>query len=287
MTKVLDIKTQLREATERLRVSSESPQLDAELLFMHVLKKTRAFLYAHHDDVLEPALLSQIEILISKRLQGVPIAYLLGEREFWSLPLYVTEDTLIPRPETELLVELALELLGQQQTCSVLELGTGTGAIVAALASEKPQWHFIAVDQSEKALSVAEKNINRHGLKNINLIQSNWFEKVDNLIDNLAFDLVISNPPYLAFDDQHQYQGDLRFEPKSALLSGENGLDDLNFIIKHSIKYLRPGGLLLLEHGYQQAPMVTARLKHYKYNKTSTWQDTNQIDRVSGGWKPG
>ncbi|MDX2347102.1 MAG: peptide chain release factor N(5)-glutamine methyltransferase [Legionella sp.] len=284
------IKLVLREITKRLSASSDTARLDAELLLMHILQKPRAFLYAHADDALTPKQTAQLELVLSKRLQGVPMAYLLGEREFWSLLFYVTPDTLIPRPETELLVELALNLLSTKKSCSVLELGTGTGAISVALASEKPDWTFLALDVSQKALDIAEKNINRHQIKNINLIQSNWFEAITNMptchgSSEASFDLIISNPPYLAQDDTHQHQGDLRFEPKSALLSGQDGLDDLNVIIQNSMRHLEPGGILLLEHGYEQAKAVKKKLHLANYKKTATWKDSNHLDRVSGGWK--
>jgi release factor glutamine methyltransferase len=265
----LNIKTLRREIASRLENVTETPQLDAELLLMHALNKPRSFLYAHGEDVLSAEILTALELLVSKRLKGTPIAYLLGEREFWSLLFYVTSDTLIPRPETERLVEISLQLFAERNTCSVLELGTGTGAISIALATEKPNWNFLALDQSKAALHIAEKNITRHGLNNITTLHSNWFEK----LDNTRFDLIISNPPYLAMDDPHQYQGDLRFEPKMALLSGDNGLDDLKILIHNSINYLKPGGLLLLEHGYEQASVIRKKLTSESYQNITCWQD--------------
>ncbi len=275
------LKSLLRDATTRLKRSSPTPQLDAEILFAYALKKQRAFLYAYGDDILADETLERIEALISERLRGVPIAYLVKEREFWSLSFHVTPHTLIPRPETELLIELALNLYGAHETCSVLELGTGTGAISIALATEKPHWQLITSDQSINALAVAEKNIKRHHVKNITLIHSNWFDQ----IPDAAFDLIISNPPYLADDDPHQHQGDLRFEPKEALISDENGLSDLNIIIQESIKYLKQDGLLLLEHGYNQRKAVMDKLSLTGYKNVRCWQDTNNNDRVSTGWK--
>ncbi|MCH9764183.1 MAG: peptide chain release factor N(5)-glutamine methyltransferase [Gammaproteobacteria bacterium] len=278
----LNIKTLRREIAIRLENATETPQLDAEILLMHALNKPRSFLYAHGEDSLSSEILIALDQLVSKRLEGTPIAYLLGEREFWSLLFYVTSDTLIPRPETERLVELSLELFSDRNACSVLELGTGTGAISIALATEKPHWNFLALDQSKAALHIAEKNITRHHLSNIKILHSNWFEK----LDNTQFDLIISNPPYLAVDDPHQHQGDLRFEPKTALLSGKNGLEDLNILIQSSMNYLRPGGLLLLEHGYEQASAVRQNLTSASYQKITCWQDENHLDRVSSAWKP-
>ncbi|MCH9756030.1 MAG: peptide chain release factor N(5)-glutamine methyltransferase [Gammaproteobacteria bacterium] len=281
MTESNTIKICLKKAVERLKTSSPTAQLDAELLFAHVLKKSRAFLYAHSDDALAAESIQQLESVISKRITGVPIAYLLGEREFWSLLFYVTPDTLIPRPETELLIELSLSLLGAHKTCSVLELGTGTGAIAIALASEKPLWHLLASDKSIDALSITKQNMQRHHIKNITLIESDWFEK----LSGLQFNLIISNPPYLAADDPHQHQGDLRFEPKGALLSGEDGFDDLNHLIQKSMHYLTPGGLLLLEHGYDQADKLIEKLNLAGYQNVQSWQDENGYNRVVSGWK--
>ncbi|MDF1828258.1 MAG: peptide chain release factor N(5)-glutamine methyltransferase [Legionellaceae bacterium] len=274
-----DIKHALRQAVENLAKTSPTPQLDAEILLCHVLKKNRAYLYAYSEHVLDNALHQLFESFIKKRTEGMPVAYLTHEREFWSLPLYVTSDTLIPRPETELLIEQTLSLLGQRSHCSVLELGTGTGAISIALASEKPQWTILAADISKPALCVAQKNIERHQLHNITLMASNWFQS----IPNQPFDLIISNPPYLAKHDPHQHQGDLRYEPKQALVSGDDGLDDIKHIIKTSRHYLMPGGLLLLEHGYNQAQAIKACLLGEKYHQVQCWQDAAGLDRVSAG----
>jgi len=249
-------------------------------LLLYIIKKNRAFLYAHSEHVLQAKLYQTFEALILKRLEGIPIAYLTNTREFWSLPLYVTSDTLIPRPETELLIELALSYLGKRPTCSVLELGTGTGAISLALATEKPQWNILAVDLSKPALLVAQKNAKQHHAQNITFMESNWFQS----IPQQTFDLIISNPPYLAEQDPHQHKGDLRFEPKQALVSGADGLDDLKHIIQESQRYLMPGGLLLLEHGYNQGQAVTDSLSHENYHKVKCLQDTAGLDRVSIGW---
>lgn len=276
---MIDLKSALRNAALRLMKASPTPQLDAEILLCHVLKKNRAYLYAHGEQILETSSYQLFDSLIAKRFEGMPVAYLTHEREFWSLPLYVTSDTLIPRPETELLIELALQLINKKQNCSVLELGTGTGAISIALATEKPQWKILAADISKPALCVAKKNIERHQTNNITLIQSNWFQA----ISNQTFDLIISNPPYLAEHDPHQHQGDLRFEPKQALVSGQDGLDDIKKIIKASRNYLVPGGLLLLEHGYNQANDVTKYFIREEYHQVRSWQDTAGLDRVSAG----
>jgi len=277
---MIDIKSALRKASLRLAKSSPSPQLDAEILLLHIIQKNRAFLYAHSEEILETHNIQAFEYLVLKRLEGIPIAYLTNEREFWSLPLYVTSDTLIPRPETELLVELVLSYLGERPACSVLELGTGTGAISVALATEKPQWNILAVDLSKQALLVAQENVKRHHVENITLLESNWFQA----IPKQTFDLIISNPPYLAEQDPHQHEGDLRFEPKQALISGEEGLDDLKHIIQQSRQYLISGGLLLVEHGYNQGQAVTDAFLHEDYHEVKCLQDTAGHDRVSIGW---
>lgn len=277
---MIDIKSALRYASTRLAESSPTPQLDAEILLLHIIQKNRSYLYAHSEQVLENTQHKQFDTLISKRLKGLPIAYLTNEREFWSLPLYVTPDTLIPRPETELLVELALSHVGTHSSCSVLELGTGTGAISIALATEKPPWHITATDLSQPALLIAQKNASRHKTQNITFVHSHWFEN----IPAQAFDLIISNPPYLAEQDPHQYEGDLRFEPKQALVSGKDGFEDLMHIIHISRNYLKPSGLLLLEHGYNQGQAVTSALSQASYKNIQCWQDAAGLDRVSGGF---
>ncbi len=278
---MINIKSALRKASTRLAESSPTAQLDAELLLLHLIKKNRAFLYAHSEQILEPNVYLAFKMLILKRLEGIPIAYLINQREFWSLPLYVTSDTLIPRPETELLIELTLSFLGERSICSVLELGTGTGAISLALATEKPQWRILASDLSQPALLIAQKNAELHQVQNITFAQSNWFET----LPKQRFDLIISNPPYLAEHDPHQYEGDLRFEPKQALLSGTDGLTDLKHIIQASNDYLKPGGLLLLEHGYNQGKAVNHFFLREHYHDVQCWQDAAGLDRVSMGWK--
>ncbi len=281
MTKPILLKQYLRDITTRLTSSSDTPQLDAELLCMHVLKKHRAFLYAYGDKCLTHLEINQLERLVKKRIEGVPIAYLMGRREFYSREFEVNEATLIPRPETELLVSTALELLKSSKVLNVLELGVGSGAIAITLAKEKPHWHILAVDQCKQALAIAEKNRDAHAAKNVALIHSNWFDAVL----EKSFDLIISNPPYLAESDPHQHQGDVKFEPKNALLSGVAGLDDLKHIIQTAPDYLAPGGLLLLEHGYTQGEAVRLLLLQAGYQNAQTWKDINQLDRVTGGFK--
>ena len=274
------IKHALQQATARLKTTSSTPRIDAETLLLHTLKNTRAFLYAHDTDVLNPGVLATFEALIANRSLGVPIAYLTQSKEFWSLPLRVTPATLIPRPETELLVECTLALLAEQQQATILELGTGSGAIAIALAASRPDWHITACDISNDALNIATHNASQCKLNNITWIHSNWFQS----IPPQTFDAIISNPPYLADNDPHLSQEDLRFEPRLALTSGADGLTALSHIIQTAPRYLKSQGCILLEHGYQQTEQVFHLLKTAHFEKLQNWLDLQHHPRVSGGF---
>jgi release factor glutamine methyltransferase len=272
------IKQALKEALNTLSHSTRSPRIDAEILLGFVLT---AYLYTYPEQTLDASQKEIYQELIIKRREGSPIAYLIGHREFFSLPLFINNDTLIPRPETELLVELTLKLLKDLPTASVIDLGTGSGAIALALAFERPNWQLLACDIKPAALAVAKKNASQLNLTNVQLCCSDWFTS----IPEQRFNAVISNPPYIAKNDPHLELGDLRFEPKEALISGQDGLTSLRYIIKHSYDRLLPGGLLLLEHGYEQKEAVAAMLKECNYERTNCWQDLHGHDRVSGGWR--
>lgn len=259
----------------------KTPDLETEILLCHVLNKTRAYLFAHPEQLLTPSQWESFQNLMAQRAQGTPIAYLIGEREFWSLNLKVNQHTLIPRHETERLVELALELIPNQPDTYVLELGTGSGAIALALAKERPHWHIVAGDISEEALNVAKENAQTHKIQNVNFYLSNWF----NNIPHRQYHALVTNPPYIAEHDPHLQQGDLRFEPRNALVSSQEGLGDLQCIIKQGHEYLLPGGLILLEHGYDQKLKVQAILNKLRYKNVMCWQDIQGNDRVSGGWR--
>ncbi|CDZ76950.1 Release factor glutamine methyltransferase [Legionella massiliensis] len=277
---MIEIKTALLQATSELERSSDSARLDAEVLLAHVLMKTRSYLYAYQETLLTKAQWQTFQRLVCQRQHGVPIAYLTGTREFWSLSLKVCEDTLIPRPETELLVELALSQLADKPQAKILDLGTGSGAIALACASERPDWQITACDCSNGALQTAEENAARLGLTNICFFLSNWFEKIS---AKQHFDAIVANPPYIAANDPHLSLGDVRFEPTLALISGEDGLTALRHIIEHSLARLKPDGLLLLEHGFDQKSVVGSMLNNYGYKQVQCWQDWQGNDRVSGG----
>ncbi|MEZ0151421.1 MAG: peptide chain release factor N(5)-glutamine methyltransferase [Candidatus Reddybacter sp.] len=255
---------------------SDTPRLDLEVLLCHVLDKPRSYLFTWPEKVLDQKSSEHFNDLFQRRANGEPIAYLTGEKEFWSLSLEVNATTLIPRPDTELLVETALSLL-DKANAHVLDLGTGTGAIALALASERPNWQIIAVDTVPEAVALAEKNRQRLALDNIRVKQSHWFKDVA----PQKFDLIVTNPPYIDADDQHLKQGDVRFEPGSALVSGNNGLADIELIICGAKEYLSDGGWVLIEHGYLQADAVRTLLNDEGYSQISTQRDMAGHERLA------
>lgn len=263
----------------QLQAVSDSPGLDTELLLCHCLQKPRSFLKAWPEQELSDQQLSQFLDLFARRLKGEPVAYLLGECGFWSLDLYTNAATLIPRPDTELLVEEILGLVFAQESISVLDLGTGTGAIALALASERPGWQLLACDVQPEAVQLAQKNARRLALENVSVIESDWFEQ----IPVQAFQVIVSNPPYIDPADPHLQEGDVRYEPRSALVAEDGGYADLAFIITQSVHYLAEGGWLLLEHGYNQAEGVRQRLQLAGYTGVYTVRDLAGHERVTVG----
>lgn len=271
----------LRAARARL-ADSESPRREAEILLEQVTGRPRTWLIAFGETELTPTQLTQLDALLARRLRGEPIAWLTGEREFWSLPLRVSPATLIPRPDTECLVERALAWL-PAQPCRILDLGTGTGAIALALACERPDCRITAVDVIADAVTLARENAARLGLTNVRIQQSDWFSALD---PTHRFTLIVSNPPYIDAADPHLQQGDVRFEPASALVAAQHGLADLRAIIDAAPHWLEPGGSLLLEHGWQQGEAVRHALRRAGFYAVSTTRDYGGRERVSGGVYP-
>ncbi|MCH8502092.1 MAG: peptide chain release factor N(5)-glutamine methyltransferase [Aliidiomarina sp.] len=282
----MQIQALLREATAALAaVGVDTPQLDAQVLLMNVLEVPRSYLYTWPEKSLTAAQLEHFQQLLEQRLSGVPVAYLTGFREFWSMAFAVSESTLIPRPDTEILVETALALL-PNEPARVLELGTGTGAIAIALASERPHWQVTAVDVVPAAVALASKNAERllHEAQRsqFQVMLSDWFSAVEN---KPRFQLIVSNPPYLASNDPHLEQGDVRFEPRSALVAEHDGLADYERIIAQSGDYLCADGWLLFEHGCEQGAALRQRLADAGFSQIQTWRDYAGLERVTGGQK--
>ena len=269
----------IEDAIKQLQSVSDSARLDSELLLCSVIKKDRSFLRAWPEFELKQQQSDSFHQLLEQRLRGNPIAHILGERGFWSLNLKVTTDTLIPRPDTERLVELALELIPEKSQWKILDLGTGTGAIALSLAKENPDCFITATDQSIAALDITKQNAEDNKISNIEFIQSDWFAN----LNNQQFDMIVSNPPYIKENDPHLQQGDVRFEPLSALTSGEDGLDDIRTIIKNSQQHLTEKGVLLIEHGYDQADAVCNLLSAANFTQVSDFKDDNDNPRVAIG----
>ncbi|WP_255988067.1 peptide chain release factor N(5)-glutamine methyltransferase [Chitinolyticbacter albus] len=251
-------------------------RVDARLLLQHALGVSRAWLVAHDDDALEAAAVARFEALAVRRRAGEPIAYLLGVREFYGRDFSVGPGVLIPRPETELLVELALARA--PQGASLLDLGTGSGCVPITLKLERPDLAVTALDISADALAIATRNAEGLGAK-IRLLQSDWYAA----LGEERFDLIVSNPPYIVAGDAHLTQGDLRFEPIAALTDHADGLAHIRTIIAGAVSRLHPGGWLLFEHGYDQGPASRMLLAAAGFSATQTWQDLAGLDRVSGG----
>ncbi len=249
-------------------IDSDSPRLDAEVLLAHCLGKPRSHLLAWPDRKLAPRIATRFFSLAARRSAGHPISHLTGRREFWSLELSVTPRVLIPRPETELLVETALSRL-DAASARVADLGTGSGAIALALASERPQWRIVATDRSEAALALAQQNAVNLGLSNVEFHCGDWCHA----LPEGQYDLIASNPPYIPADDPHLQSGDLRFEPRQALVADANGLGDLAAIAEQARRHLKPGAWLLLEHGYNQDASVRDLLSRHRYQDIESLKD--------------
>ncbi|GHD90841.1 release factor glutamine methyltransferase [Pseudocitrobacter faecalis] len=271
----------LKQAFERLR-ESESPRRDAEILLGHITGKTRTFIMAFDETVLTSAERAPLDTLLARRERGEPIAHLVGMREFWSLPLAVSPVTLIPRPDTECLVEQALARL-PEEPCEILDLGTGTGAIALAIASERPDCRVTAVDFIADAVALAQQNAQTLGIDNVTILQSDWFSA----LAGRQFAMIVSNPPYIDEQDPHLSQGDVRFEPKTALVAADEGLADLAQIILEGRQALLSGGVMLLEHGWTQGDAVRQLFTDAGYLQAQTCKDYGNNDRLTLAIWPG
>ncbi len=275
---MITVKQALQQSTDVLLPSSDTAHMDANILVGHCLQKTRTWLMTWPETVLTDGQVGELDGYVARRVNGEPVAYIVGEQEFWSLPLKVNSCTLIPRPETELLVELTLEKI-TKKNATVLDLGTGSGAIPLALKSERPGWQITGLDFSQDALDVAKGNADTLELA-VHFFQSNWFE---NVTDEL-FDIVISNPPYIDGADKHLSEGDVRFEPDTALVADEQGYGDIRRISGEASRFLVDGGLLMFEHGFEQGSGVRHILKDNQFDKIETIKDLAGLDRVTLGY---
>ncbi|AAO54639.1 peptide chain release factor N(5)-glutamine methyltransferase [Pseudomonas syringae group genomosp. 3] len=261
---------------------SPTARLDIELLLAAALGKPRSFLHTWPERIVSTEAAVAFAGYLQRRRTGEPVAYILGQQGFWKLDLEVAPHTLIPRPETEMLVEAALELVPAFAPAQVLDLGTGTGAIALALANDRQQWKVTAVDRVPEAVALAERNRQRLQLDYAQVLNSHWFSA----LEGRQFDLIISNPPYIADADPHLSAGDVRFEPSSALTAGADGLDDLRTIIADAQAHLNADGWLLLEHGYDQGPAVRELLTRHGFERIQTRRDLGEHERITFGCKP-
>lgn len=280
---LLCVGTVLAKASARiahtLELDKAVARLEAQVLAAHAWQVSRAWLIAHDTDTLPTLHAAQFHALLERRLTGEPVAYITGEREFYGRRLKLTPAVLIPRPETELLIEVALAHIPENQTVDILDLGTGSGCIAISLALERPSARVTAVDLHPEALAVARANAQHWGAQ-IKFIPSDWFSA----LVGQKFDWIVSNPPYVASDDLHLASGDVRFEPRSALRSDKQGTRDIELIVQQSPHFLQNGGGLLVEHGYDQAARCASLLQTHGFTRIQTWQDLSRIDRLTAGF---
>lgn len=262
---------------------SDSDRLDAEVLLAHVLGKPRSYLHAWPDAQLHEPQLALYRQLVARRAEGEPVAYLTGRREFWSLDFEVSRATLIPRPETELLVEQALAGLPADRPLRVADLGTGSGAVAVALARERKRWRLCATDRSAAAIEIARRNAARLQVPELDFVVGDW----SSAFADRSLDAIVSNPPYVAEQDPHLAQGDVRFEPRTALAAGAQGLDDLGRLIQDAARVLKAGGWLFLEHGAGQSAAVRALLNKLNFKGIATLRDLAGLERVTRAHKAG
>ena len=275
----MNIQQALQYAVQNISNTSPSANLDAQILLSYILNCNRAHLIAWPEKELSLQQIDSFQELIKQRQQGSPVAHLTGQREFWSLNFKVNNSTLIPRPETETLIEFILDKFGEKKELTVLDMGTGTGAIAITLSSEKPDWKITASDISTAAITLAKENSIILNTKNITFLQSDWFTK----IPQQTFDLIVSNPPYISIDDPHLAEGDIRFEPKSALTSGKTGMDDIEHLCSQAKNYLAKDGWLIVEHGYNQKSVVADCFTRNEYKNVSQRNDLAGHCRMTAG----
>ncbi|MFT5132720.1 MAG: release factor glutamine methyltransferase [Gammaproteobacteria bacterium] len=262
---------------ERSMESINSARLDAEVLLAKCMSTDRASLYVRPEQEVTEDIVTNFHYLLSKRKDYYPLAYLIGKKEFWSLELLVDQHTLIPRPETECLVETALEMIQKHQPEDILDMGTGSGAIALAIASERPECRVLAIDLCHNALAVSTENARKHGIANVEFLQSDWFSA----LQGRQFDMILSNPPYVESADCGFISGEIRHEPRQALDGGIHGMRAFTQLIPAAMHYLKPKGHLILEHGYKQAQAIREMLLANQYQNIVTKQDYAGLDRLS------
>ena len=277
----MNIQQALQQASQNLADSSPTARLDAQVLLTHILQCNTAHLLAWPEKKLNEEQITAYQQLIQQRQQGLPIAHLTGLREFWSLTFSVNDSTLIPRPETETLIEFILDKFSNREKIKLLDMGTGTGAIAITIATEKPGWKIFASELSADALKLARDNSNTHQTHNISFVQSNWF----NNKKHTDFDIIVSNPPYIANDDPHLLVGDVRFEPQSALSAGATGMDDIEHLCRHAKNHLKKNAWLIIEHGYNQKQMVSDCFAENGYIEIEHKNDLSGHIRMTAGKK--
>ena len=277
----MNIQQALQQASQNLADSSPTARLDAQVLLTHILQCNTAHLLAWPEKKLNEEQITGYQQLIQQRQQGLPVAHLTGLREFWSLNFSVNDSTLIPRPETETLIEFILDKFSNREKIKLLDMGTGTGAIAITIASEKPGWKIFASELSADALKLARDNSNTHQTNNISFVQSNWFHN----IKHNDFDIIVSNPPYIANDDPHLLAGDVRFEPQSALSAGATGMDDIEHLCRHAKNHLKKNAWLIIEHGYNQKQLVSDCFAKNGFTQIEQKQDLSGHIRMTAGKK--
>lgn len=279
---MVSIKQALKDALPLVQAVSTTPSLDAEVLLGNILHLSRAQLYVYSDKQIDNPQYQEFLSLINERSRGIPVAYLVGHQEFWSLKFSVNKSVLIPRPETELLVEVVLDRYGNNKSYRVLDAGTGSGAIAVSLGFERANWTIYAVERSLSALGLAKNNAASHHTVNVNFVCADWLT----CFQECSLDIIVANPPYIADTDAH-LQGSIRFEPQSALVAKDNGMSDITKIVAQANTVLVPGGLLIIEHGYNQASMVARLLREHAFTRIACLHDLAGLERATLGYLHG